>query len=113
MGVCTLGSICLVHQQAALPATQPVMLHIHFPAVHEWAAWLPKCCHVRPAALPPQLMVCPQTIICLRCCRARTGGTATRLIWASLHTGVHLLTALLLMVLLELGVETCIRQVGP
>ena len=50
-----------VHQEAALHATQPMMLHIHFPSVHEWAAWLPECCRVELAALPPHLMVCPQT----------------------------------------------------
>ena len=41
--------------------------------------------------------------------RARTGGAVTKCVFAFVHTAVHLLVALMLMVLLELGVETCIR----
>ncbi|KAL3147784.1 hypothetical protein ABBQ32_002515 [Trebouxia sp. C0010 RCD-2024] len=41
--------------------------------------------------------------------RARTGGALTKCVFAFVHTAVHLLVALMLMVLLELGVETCIR----
>lgn len=43
-------------------------------------------------------------------CRARTGGALTKCVFAFVHTAVHLLVALMLMVLLELGVETCIRS---
>lgn len=46
-------------------------------------------------------------------CRARTGGALTKCVFAFIHTAVHLLVALMLMVLLELGVETCIRSVFP
>lgn len=41
--------------------------------------------------------------------RARTGGALTKVVFAFVHTATHLLVALMLMVLLELGVETCIR----
>lgn len=46
-------------------------------------------------------------------CRARTGGALTKCVFAFVHTAVHLLVALMLMVLLELGVETCIRSAPP
>ena len=42
-------------------------------------------------------------------CRGRSGGLPTQLMFAAVHTGMHLLAALVLMVLLELGVETCIK----
>ena len=44
---------------------------------------------------------------CLR--RGRSGGLPTQLAFAALHTGMHLAAAVVLMVLLELGVETCIK----
>ncbi len=47
-------------------------------------------------------------VLCV--CRARTGGVVTKCVFAFVHTAVHLLVALMLMVLLELGVETCIRS---
>jgi hypothetical protein len=40
---------------------------------------------------------------------ARTGGGATQLLFASMHCFAHVSTALILMLMLELGVETCIR----
>lgn len=42
-------------------------------------------------------------------CRARSGGLVTQLLWAWLHISCHLCTAITLMLLVELGTETCIR----
>ena len=44
---------------------------------------------------------------CMR--RGRTGGMATVAVAAALHASAHVLAAVFSMVLLELGVETCIR----
>ena len=41
--------------------------------------------------------------------RGRTGGLTTQLIAALAHASAHILTAVVSLVLLELGVETCIR----
>ncbi|KAK9823894.1 hypothetical protein WJX72_006230 [[Myrmecia] bisecta] len=41
--------------------------------------------------------------------RARSGGVLTQVVFAGMHTGTHLAAAIIAMVLLELGVETCIR----
>ena len=40
---------------------------------------------------------------------ARTGGFSTQLLFGFMHCYAHISAALLLMLLLELGVETCIR----
>lgn len=42
-------------------------------------------------------------------CRGRTGGLAAQVAFALAHTATHLTAAVLALVLLELGVETCIR----
>ena len=42
-------------------------------------------------------------------CRGRSGGLPTQLLFAAVHTAMHLTAAVVLMVLLELGVETCIK----
>lgn len=42
-------------------------------------------------------------------CRGRSGGLPTQLMFAAVHTAMHLTAAVVLMVLLELGVETCIK----
>ena len=44
-------------------------------------------------------------------CRGRSGGLPTQLAFAAVHTAMHLAAAVVLMVLLELGVETCIKCV--
>lgn len=41
--------------------------------------------------------------------RGRTGGMLTQLVFATLHAGTHVAAAIFSVVLLELGVETCIR----
>lgn len=41
--------------------------------------------------------------------KLRTGGTSNQLLVAMLHTGAHLSLAIVLLLLLELGVETCIK----
>ena len=43
---------------------------------------------------------------------ARTGGFSTQLLFGFMHCYAHVSAALLLMLLLELGVETCIRCGG-
>lgn len=43
-------------------------------------------------------------------CRGRTGGLAAQVVFALAHTATHLAAAVLALVLLELGVETCIRR---
>ena len=45
-------------------------------------------------------------------CRGRSGGIATQLIFAALHAATHVATAIFSVMLLELGVETCIRCVA-
>lgn len=45
----------------------------------------------------------------MNACRARHGGLATQLLFASAHAGMHLAAAIGLMLLLELATETCIR----
>ena len=42
-------------------------------------------------------------------CRGRTGGLTAQIAFALAHTATHLSAAVLALVLLELGVETCIR----
>ena len=42
---------------------------------------------------------------------ARTGGFSTQLLFGFMHCYAHVSAALVLMLLLELGVETCIRFV--
>ncbi len=42
--------------------------------------------------------------------RGRTGGLAAQVVFALAHTATHLAAAVLALVLLELGVETCIRR---
>ncbi len=42
-------------------------------------------------------------------CSGRTGGLSTQMIAALAHASAHLTAAILSLVLLELGVETCIR----
>lgn len=42
-------------------------------------------------------------------CRGRMGGLATQLTFASIHAGTHVIAAIFSVILLELGVETCIR----
>lgn len=44
-------------------------------------------------------------------CRGRTGGLQTQLVFGFMHAFTHFAAAVLLMVLLELGVETCIKCV--
>lgn len=39
------------------------------------------------------------------------GGAGQRLMFALVHAGTHLLVAVVLLLLLELGIETCIRYV--
>lgn len=46
-----------------------------------------------------------------RVCRARHGGVATQLVFTACHCFLHLATAISLMLILELAVETCIRCV--
>jgi hypothetical protein len=41
--------------------------------------------------------------------KLRTGGSSTQLLVALLHAGVHLSLAVVLLLLLELGVEVCIK----
>jgi hypothetical protein len=41
--------------------------------------------------------------------KLRTGGASNQLLVAMLHTGAHLSLAIVLLLLLELGVETCIK----
>lgn len=41
--------------------------------------------------------------------KLRTGGSTNQLLVAALHTGAHLTLAIVLLLLLELGVETCIK----
>lgn len=43
--------------------------------------------------------------------KLRTGGASNQLLVAMLHTGAHLSLAIVLLLLLELGVETCIKWV--
>lgn len=42
-------------------------------------------------------------------CRGRTGGLCTQMVAALAHASAHLTAAVFSLVLLELGVETCIR----
>ncbi|KAK9809330.1 hypothetical protein WJX73_005806 [Symbiochloris irregularis] len=44
--------------------------------------------------------------------RARSGGLQTQLVFACMHAFTHFAAAVLLMMLLELGVETCIKYEG-
>ncbi len=46
---------------------------------------------------------------CLILCRGRTGGLTTQLTAALAHASAHIFAAVVSLVLLELGVETCIR----
>lgn len=41
--------------------------------------------------------------------KLRTGGTSTQMLVAALHAGTHLSLAVVLLLLLELGVEVCIK----
>jgi hypothetical protein len=41
--------------------------------------------------------------------KLRTGGSSTQLLVGSLHAGAHLSLAIVLLLLLELGVEVCIK----
>jgi hypothetical protein len=41
--------------------------------------------------------------------KLRTGGSSTQLLVAALHAGAHLSLAVVLLLLLELGVEVCIK----
>lgn len=41
--------------------------------------------------------------------KLRTGGSSNQLLYAMLHTGAHLGLAIVLLLLLELGVEVCIK----
>lgn len=41
------------------------------------------------------------------------GGLQTQLVFAAMHAATHFSAAVLLMVLLELGVETCIKCALP
>jgi len=61
-----------------------------------------------PAATPPRWAPVQPAPIALSWW-ARTGGGATQLLFASMHCFAHVSTALILMLMLELGVETCIR----
>ena len=49
-----------------------------------------------------------QSIVYLKC-RGRTGGLTAQIAFALAHTATHLTAAVLALVLVELGVETCIR----
>jgi len=41
--------------------------------------------------------------------KLRTGGSSTQLLVGSIHAGAHLSLAIVLLLLLELGVEVCIK----
>ena len=56
---------------------------------------------------------CAQMLKAAFLLRGRTGGLTTQLIAALAHASAHILTAVVSLVLLELGVETCIRYTTP
>ncbi|KAK9835056.1 hypothetical protein WJX81_007542 [Elliptochloris bilobata] len=65
-----------------------------------------------PGPPPPPLAGRRQTLAEALAARGRTGGLAAQVTFALAHTATHLTTAVLALMLLELGVETCIRYEG-
>jgi hypothetical protein len=62
--------------------------------------------HAGPRAPPSWAPVQPPQ---LPCAWARGGGAPMQLLFGFMHCYAHVSTALMLMLMLELGVETCIR----
>lgn len=89
---------CLCVTTTLLDSTPPVMYTCACVSVH--------CLHL--SVCIPHLTT-HKTHSTAQIVRARMGGTPQQLLFAVFHAGTHLLVAVVLLLLLELGIETCIH----